>query len=111
MSSPNLKIFCKNFVAIHWIKWVLTFDKPIYVGFSILDLRKLFMHDFHYNYITAKYNCGAKLIFTDTDSLVYETERDAYEDFYEDSSFFDFTNYDKDLRFYDLVNKMKDKVK
>ena len=31
------KIFSKNFVAIHEIKLVLTLNKPIYVGFSILD--------------------------------------------------------------------------
>ena len=43
------KIFSKNVVAIHEIKPVLTFDKPIYAGFSILDLRKLLMYEFHYN--------------------------------------------------------------
>ena len=33
------KIYSKNFVAVHEIKPVLTLDEPIYVGFSILDLR------------------------------------------------------------------------
>ena len=45
------KIFNKNFVAIHEIKPVLTINKPIYVGFSILDLSKFIMYGFHYNYI------------------------------------------------------------
>ena len=45
------KIFSKNFVAIHQIKSVLTLDKPIYVGFSILELSKLLMYKFHYEYI------------------------------------------------------------
>ena len=40
-------IFGKNFVAIHEIKAVLTLDKPIYLGFSILDLSKLLMYEFH----------------------------------------------------------------
>ena len=45
------KIFSKNyFVAIHEIKPVLTLDKPIYVGFIILDLSHYFMYDFHYKY-------------------------------------------------------------
>ena len=36
-SSVSQKIFSKNFVAIHEIKLVLTLNKPIYIGFSILD--------------------------------------------------------------------------
>ena len=64
------KIFSKNFVAIHEIKPVLTLDKPIYVRFSILDLSKYLMYEFHCKYIKSTYN--AKLLFTDTDRLAYE---------------------------------------
>ena len=73
VSKPSFvshKIFSKNFAAIHEIKPVLTLDKPIYVGFSILDLGKLLMYQFHYEYVKRKYI--AKLLFTNTDSLVYE---------------------------------------
>ena len=41
------KIFSKNLVAIHDIKPVLTLNKPMYVGFSILDLSKLLMYEFY----------------------------------------------------------------
>ena len=47
VSKPSFvsqKIFSKNFVAIHEIKPVLTLDKAIYVGFSILDLSKLLIY-------------------------------------------------------------------
>ena len=45
------KIFGKNYDAIHEIKPVLTLNKPIYVGFTILELSKWLMYDFHYNFV------------------------------------------------------------
>ena len=68
------------------MKSVLRLNKPIYVGFSILDLSKLLMYEFHYSYIDIKFN--DKLSFTDTDCLVYEIRTDdVYEDFYENKNF------------------------
>ena len=66
----NHKLFNKNFAAIHEVKPVLLLNKPVYVGFTVLDLSKWLMNDFHYNFI--KKNFSAKLLFTDTDSLNYE---------------------------------------
>ena len=84
-------IFSKNFVAIHEIKPVLMLDRPIYIGFSILDLSKLLMYDFHYNYIKAGYGLDAKLLFTVIGSLAYENKiYDVYEKFYEHRGLFDF---------------------
>ena len=75
-------MFNENLVAIHEIKPVLTLDKPIYVGFSILDLTKYSMFEFHYKYIKRKYD--AKLLFTDTDTFVYEIKaNNVYEEFFE----------------------------
>ena len=85
------KIFSKNLVAIHKIKPVLLLNKPIYVGFSILELIKLLMYAFHYNYF--KQNYDARLLFTDTYSLVYEIKGadDIYEKNYSDKDLFDFS--------------------
>ena len=72
------KIFGKNYVAIHEIKPVLTLNKPIYVGFTALELSKWLMYDLHYNFF--KKHFDAELLFTDTDSLTYEIKsEDVYE--------------------------------
>ena len=114
VSKPSFvsqKIFSGNFIAINEIKFVLTLAKPIYVEFSVLELSKYFMFDFHYNYIKRKYN--AKLVFTGTDSLVYEIEtNEVYEDFYNDKYLFDLSNYPKDLEFfYSVSEKVNSKTK
>ena len=64
------KTFGKDYAAIHEIKLALILIKPIYVGFTVLDLSKWKMYDFHYNFI--KKNFNAELLFIDTDSLTYE---------------------------------------
>ena len=98
------KLFSKDYAAIHQIKPVLVLNKPIYVGFSVLDLSKWKMYDFHYNVIKKKFN--AELLFTDADSLTYEIKsEDVYKEFYKWKDLFDFSNYSKDSRFYGDTNK------
>ncbi|CAH3018101.1 unnamed protein product, partial [Porites evermanni] len=85
-SRPNFDratIFDKNLIAVHMKKTEIYFDKPVYVGQAILDLSKTLMFDFHYNYIRKKYKNKAELLFTDTDSLMYQIYTD---DFYKDIS-------------------------
>ena len=69
----NSKIFTEDLVVVGKIKETLKLDTPAYVGMCILDLSKTLLYNFHYNYIKKRYNNKAKLLFTDTDSLCYET--------------------------------------
>jgi hypothetical protein len=62
---------------------------------AILDLSKLTMYEFHYDYIKPKYGDNATLLFTDTDSLCYHIKTDdLYKDNYENKDRFDLSNYD-----------------
>ena len=86
IAKPNYKsckIFSENLISVHMKKTSLLMNKPVYLGVCILDLSKTIMYDFHYNYIKPMYKDKAKLLFTDTDSLMYEIET---EDFYKDIS-------------------------
>lgn len=72
-------IFDENLIAIHMNRINLAYNKPIYLSTCILNLSQTLMYNFHYNYIKNKYRDSARLLFTNIDSLVYETE-----DFYAD---------------------------
>ena len=68
----------------------------------ILELSKVLMYEFHYEYIKNKYGNNSRLLFTDTDSLMYEIKtEDAYEDFNNDEKIFEFSNYSSKSKYYD----------
>ena len=98
--KPNFEsrtIFDKNLIAVLMKRTKLVYNKPIYLGMSILDLSKILMFKLHYNYIRKMYSDRAKLLMTDTDSLIYEIKTD---DFYKDiandiKSKFDTREFDK----------------
>ena len=66
------KIFHDDLVLILKGKVVLMLNKPACVGMCILELSKVLMYEFHYDYIKNKYGNKSKLLFTDTDRLMYE---------------------------------------
>ena len=93
-------------MAVYKIKEALTLNRPAYVGMCNLDLSKMLMYDFHYNYIKKKYGDRAKLLFTDTESLTYEIEAyELYHDFWYDKDKFDNSDYPVNSPYYDKTNK------
>ena len=87
----------------------LTSNRPIYVGFSVLELSKLRMYDFHYNHMCVKFPRAnqLRLLFTDTDSLAYAVQTDdIYKDMVDDAaSRYDFSEYPLDHPLYDTYNR------
>lgn len=110
-AKPTLKSACKineKLVSVILRHGSLKLDKPSFLGPAILDLAKLKIYDFHYNKIKKYYGDKAKLLFTDTDSLMYHVDTDdVYEDMriMDDGSYFDFSSYPKDHPNYSINNK------
>ncbi|XP_076291056.1 uncharacterized protein LOC143214203 [Lasioglossum baleicum] len=81
-------------------KLLVKFYKPIYVGMSILDISKFHLYTFHYEYMYPKFQQNCKILYTDTDSLIYEITRDdAYE-----------TLLKRDIHRYDTSNYTENNV-
>ena len=59
-------------------------NKLVYLGLSILELSKMLMHEFCYNYVKPKYGEKVKLCFMDRDIIVYIKTDDIYKDIAED---------------------------
>ena len=95
-----------TFSIVELSKKIVKLDKQIYAGFTILDLSKLHMYDFHYNIMKPKYGENIQLLMTDTDSFVYQIKTD---DFYEDmkgmKEHYDMSEYSKESGLYDGENK------
>ena len=73
----------------------------------ILELSKVLMYKLHYDYIKNKYGNNSVLLFTDTDSLMYEIKsEDVYEDFSNDKEMCYFSNYLTKSKYYDNSNKL-----
>ena len=83
----------------------LKLNKPSYLGCAILDLAKLKMYMFHYLFVKKMYGDRARLLMTDTDSLMYEIQTDdVYDDLRPHKAIFDFSNYDPAHVNYDCQN-------
>ena len=82
--KPNFKsgtLLGKDLMGCEMGKIKVVMNKPVYLGQAILDLSKIIMYEFHYDYMLPKYGDRIKLCYMDTDSYVYDIKTD---DFYKD---------------------------
>ena len=73
-------LFGENLMGCEMGRTKVVMKKPVYLGQTILDLSKIVMHEFHYDYMKPKFE-DLQLCYMDTDSLVYHIKT---EDFYAD---------------------------
>jgi len=116
-SKINLKD-CKSYDGLYLIemyKKEIVYDKPIYVGTSILDISKLCLLDFHYNVIVKEFKDNYNLLYSDTDSLVYNIKTpDVYDWMSKNKNYLDLSDCVrpelKDNTNKKVLGKMKDEL-
>ncbi|CAI6374232.1 unnamed protein product [Macrosiphum euphorbiae] len=112
INRPTFK-YCttynENLSAVTQHSKEVDFCKPIYIGFTVLELSKVLMYGFHYDVMKRHYGDKIELLYTDTDSLFYRVVTD---DFYADlidnpnlMRFMDTSNLPKDHKCYSTLRK------
>ena len=84
VSEPNyhtINLISENLSTIEMRRKKVKMNKPIHLGLSILEIGKLLMHEFWYDYMKPKYDDNVKLCYMDTDSFIMNIKT---EDFYKD---------------------------
>ena len=99
VSEPNCysaKFFTKNLSVIETKKAQIFMNKSVRLGFSILELSKILMYEFWYDYVKPKH--GEKLFYMDTGSFIVNIKTgDVYKDIAEDiETRFGISNYKLD---------------
>ena len=99
VSEPNyhtMNYISEDLSIIEMKRTKVKTNKPIHLGLSILDISKILMHEFWYDYMKPKYNDNVKLCYMDTDSFVMNIKtKDFYKDIANDvEERFDTSNYE-----------------
>jgi hypothetical protein len=100
------KIINTNLVAATLGYPAVKVHKPFYIGVTILELAKVHMYNFHYNVMKKKFRDKLQLLYTDTDSLLYEiSDCDVYQELESLKEYFDFSNYPPSHKLYSPEGK------
>ena len=95
LNYHTMKLIDDNLAIIKMKKVKIKMNKPIYLGLCILEISKIIMYEFWYDYVKNKYGNKARLCYTDTDSFVINIKtNDFYKDISQDvNERFDTSNY------------------
>ena len=120
VSEPNyhtMKLISENLSIIEMKKVKVKMNKPIYLGLSIIEVSKIIMYEFWYDYVKKKYGDMVKLCYMDTGSLIMNIKtKHFYKDIAQDvEERFDTSNYNVDRPLHKGKNKkviglMKDEL-
>ena len=120
VSEPNyhtINLILEDLSIIEMKKTKVKMNKPIYLGLSILEIGKILMYKFWYDYMKPKYGNDVKLCYMDMDSFIMNIKtNDFYEDIANDvENRFDTSNYEVNRPLHMGKNKkviglMKDKL-
>ena len=99
VSEPNyhtMNLISEDLSIIEMKKTKVKMNKPIYLGLSILEISKILMYEFWYDYMKPKYGNNVKLCYMDSDSFIMNIKtNDFYEDIANDvGNRFDTSNYE-----------------
>ena len=114
-SEPNhhaTKYISKNVSIMEMKKTEVKMNKPVYLGQATLDISKILIYEFWYDYIRPKYGDKARLCYMDTDSFIIYIET---EDFYKDTANdvkgrFDTSKYDENDKILLPIGKNKKRL-
>ena len=105
-SFRQSEIVNQDLVMVRAARTKVTLNKPITVGFAILELSKCIMYSFYYDHLKARYRDRCSLLFTDTDSLCCEIQTaDLYADMGDSLDLYDTSNFASDHPQYSALNR------
>ena len=112
IQKPNYEhsqILNKDVVIMKMLKSHVTLDKPIAIGFTVLELSKKYMYSLHYNLFKDYYKENIEVDYTDTDAFIYEIKTNKYYDDLKNhfAPIMDFSNFDRNDELYSEKNKKK----
>ena len=95
-SYHTINLISKNLSIIEMKKTKVKMNKPIYLGLSILEISKVLIYEFWYDYMKPKYGNDVKLCYMDMDSFIMNIKtNDIFEDIANDvENRFDTSNYE-----------------
>jgi hypothetical protein len=118
VSKPNFSrvtVFDHKLMGIQMKKTNIILNRPLFVGYSVLEISKSLMYSFYYEYIVKKF-CSSSLYdvtmsYTDTDSnIIFIQNRARVFDLYDEiapdiKKYFDTSNFDKNSKYYSNENR------